>query len=257
MSFSKELEFAMGVACESGKILMKYFGDSLESEWTDHGLVTIGDKESDSYITNHIKKEFPRHAILTEESGESGVSDHLWIIDPLDGTNNYSRGIPYFAVSIALAYKGSVVMGVIYAPVTKELFYAEKGSGAFLNGRKISVSSRPLKDSNVAFDADRNKPDGPSVLLKNIQSFVDKISKPIINESATLDLAYVAVGRYDAFIHPHCKVWDVAAGQLIVEEAGGKVTRFDGSPWTIKNYDNIIATNGKIHKEILETLKSV
>jgi myo-inositol-1(or 4)-monophosphatase len=218
-------------------------------------IVTDVDKKAEAMIIKDILAAFPGHSILSEESEpRSGLAPYTWIIDPLDGTTNFAHAFPFFCVSIALEKSGRVVLGVVYDPIREELFFAEKGRGAYLNGKKIHVSKvKKLIDSFLAtgFSYGIKRKD------RNISYFRELLTRTQAIRragSAALDLCYVACGRFDGFWEMDLHPWDSAAGMLIVEEAGGKVTRFDRSPYS--PYDkNILATNGHIHNKMSSFLK--
>ena len=218
-------------------------------------LVTDVDKKCESIILGRISKEFPEHSILAEESGEhASTSSIKWLIDPLDGTTNYAHGFPIFCTSIGVSFDSVIKVGVIYDPTRDELFAAEEGKGAFLNGKKISVSSREaLRDSLIAtgfaYDLERKAAnmDAFKIMLENAQA-VRRAG------SAAIDLCYVACGRFDGFWEMGLNPWDTAAGQLIVKEAGGIVTTTKGEPFDVYK-KHILATNSKIHEEMLNLLK--
>jgi len=221
----------------------------------DTNLVTDVDKKSESIILKMIQRRFPDHGILSEETPpkREGAS-HKWIIDPLDGTTNFAHSFPIFSVSIALEIDGEMACGVVYDPMRDELFYAQKGRGAFLNKRRLHVSmTGKLKDSllvtGFAYD--------DSIKIKNLAPFKTFLSKARgirRTGSAAIDLSYVASGRFDGFWEFDLKPWDSAAGELIVREALGCVTTFNGTPHL--PYDKeILASNTLIHKEMISTLK--
>lgn len=218
-----------------------------------NNLVTEADHASEKAIIDVIKKEFPDHFILSEEAGEIKTkSEYKWIIDPIDGTVNFANGIPICCVSIALEHNGDVIMGAIYNPNMNEFYVAEKGNGATLNDKKIMVSNKTevIKSCLVTgfpytyLDA----PNGP------LQVFEKLIRQGIPVRrlgSAAIDLCWVAAGRFDGFYEHKLAAWDSAAGFLMVEEAGGKVTDFKGEKYS-PYQPHIIATNGKIHEELLK-----
>ncbi len=246
-------------AIESGKIIKEYFEGSFKIESKDiiSNLVTEVDKKSEAKIIEIIKSEFPNHNILSEEIGALETdSEYKWVIDPIDGTINYAHGIPICCVSIAVEKAGEIIYGLIYNPIAGEMFYAEKGKGAFYNEEKISVSrEKSLKKSLLVtgFPYVSSKIDKP---IKSFASFLN-MDIPIRRlGSAALDLCWTAMGRFDGFWEYNLNPWDVAAGYLIMTEAGGKVTDFTGEKFSIYGKE-ILATNGLIHNQMLDVLKSL
>jgi myo-inositol-1(or 4)-monophosphatase len=244
-------------AREAGSYILERVGHLKEIAHKSgiHDLVTDVDKTSEKMIIDRINREFPSHAVLAEESGGQAPKDAVsWIVDPLDGTTNYTHSYPVFCVSIGVLIDGAVRVGVIYDPSREETFVAEEGKGARLNGQKIKVSpSGALADSllatGFAYDLDCKiaNLDYFRVMLESAQA-VRRAG------SAALDLCYVACGRFDGFWEMCLNPWDTAAGQLMVREAGGRVTGLDGGPFDIFNKGMIIATNGNIHDELLGRL---
>lgn len=220
-------------------------------------LVTEVDRACEELIVNSIRAKYPDHDILAEENEYPPLhSAHKWIIDPLDGTTNYAHGFPWFAVSIALEVDGVVRAGVIYQPMLDELFSVERGAGAFLNGRPIRVSRRaPLKNCLLAtgFPYDRTRDNENN--FANFENFQMAARAVRRAGAAALDLAYVAAGRLDGYWELKLKPWDVAAGKLLVEEAGGRVTDFAGAPYSIYGH-HILAANNLIHEEMVAVLKA-
>lgn len=218
-------------------------------------IVTNVDTRSEKAIVALISRHFPDHRILAEEgSGRESRSPYQWIVDPLDGTTNFSHRFPFFCVSIALEVKGRVRLGVIYDPVRRELFTAEKGKGAFLNGRPIQTSSvKRLNESLLVTGFAYDIQTDPKNNFNHFINFTLKAQAVRRTGSAALDLCYVAAGRFDGFWEMKLRPWDTAAGSLILAEAGGSVTDFSGGPYSI--YDaEILATNRTIHKEMVEVL---
>jgi len=224
----------------------------------DKDLVTEVDQESERLIVSYLLNSFPEHSILAEE-GEypPGDAPLRWIIDPLDGTTNYAHGFPWFCVSIGLESAGEIVIGVIYNPLNDELFTAIKGGGAFLNGHRLHVSTRcPLQNSLLATGFPYDCASDPANNFDNFITF-QKCARGIRRAgAAALDLAYVAAGRFDGFWELKLKPWDVAAGVLLVREAGGIVTDFDGGNYNVFNH-SIVASNGLIHEEMVTILTAV
>jgi len=248
-------KFLIELAKGAGAILMKYFNKKHRIEIKPNaGIVTEADKAAESYLINKILRKFPKSSIITEETGEyHGESDLLWITDPLDGTSNYAHGFPWFCVSIGLFSKGKPKAGVIYQPFTQELYFAKKGKGAFLNGRRIQVSrTRKLDESLVGTGFYYSKSKSLAAEIEVFREMNEKTLAVRRPGSAALDLACVASGRFDGFWERGLSSWDVAAGFLLVEEAGGKVTNYQGKETSIfEGY--CLATNGRIH----ESMKSI
>ena len=251
----------VGIAIEAakaaGKILKENLGKSIEISFKGEiNLVTDIDLKSEKTIVQIIRNKYPDHQILTEEGeGQKGTSSHKWIIDPLDGTTNYAHGYPCFCVSIAFEKNGDILLGVIYDPVLDELFTAEKGDGACLNGREIRVSSTDkLIHSMLATGFPYDLRESQNNNLVHFNNFIMSAQAIRRAGSAALDLCYVAMGRFDGFWELKLSPWDVAAGSLIVREAGGIVSDFKGGAFDIYSKE-ILASNGKIHDGMVEVLK--
>jgi len=255
---------AMEAAQEAGKIIKERIGTITDNEITQKSIsdyVTEVDVLSEKTIIIRIKNHFPEHQIMAEESSNDyKKAEYLWIIDPLDGTTNFIHGFPVFAISIALMKKGEIVLGVVYDPLKNELFYAEQGSGAFLNGKRIHVSS--IKEPAFSLIATgfpfRNKQFIPSY-IKIFQSLLYSVSDLRRAGAAAIDLAYVACGRVDGFFEFALSPWDIAAGTVLIKEAGGVVSDFEGGQTYLKT-GHIVAGNPVIHpfliKKINEVLKN-
>lgn len=256
MSMSLYRDFIGATAREAGALLRARIDDLHTVQYKGEiNLVTEADRLSEALIVDRIRSSFPDHDILTEESPEiAGSSGFRWIIDPLDGTTNYAHSYPVFCVSIALEVKGVIMFGAVCNPMLGELFLAERGAGAFLNGRRLTISrtemlSHSLLATGFPYDIrqDRNN---------NINYFkVMALNAQAVRRtgSAALDLAYLAAGRFDGFWELKLMPWDTAAGWLLVEEAGGIVTDFRGDPYHLLSR-NILASNGLIHAEISRIL---
>ncbi len=256
------LNFAIQTARDAGRVLAERFGRALEiTHKSELDLVTESDLASERLIIDRIKTHYPRHAILAEESGASEPadrekeSDWRWIIDPLDGTTNYAHGYPCFCVSIGLENKGRMEIGVVYDPMRDEMFTAERGRGAALNGRRIQVSPTPtlagaLLCTGFPYDVrQRNQ------FARHFANFIMAAQGVRRDGAAALDLAYVAAGRFDGFWEEGLKPWDVAAGALIIEEAGGRVSNYLGEPLNIYT-PPVVASNGLVHEEMMRVLAS-
>jgi myo-inositol-1(or 4)-monophosphatase len=254
----KLLDFAVHCALESGKIQRRYYEKQFAIRHKGEiNLVTDVDLACQERIIKLIQKAFPKDNIISEEQQNrfDGPANR-WIIDPLDGTTNYAHGYPFFCTSIAYEAKGSILLGVVYNPIFKELFAARKGRGAYLNGREIHVSAisdlkKSLLCTGFPYDVATSK-------KNNIDHFVNFLyqSQAVRRDgSAALNLCYTACGRFDGFWEMKLNSWDMAAGTLIVEEAGGRVTNLAGKTFTIYK-DNIIASNNLIHQDIVRVLRN-
>lgn len=218
-------------------------------------VVTCADRASEESILSAIKTSFPDHDVLSEEAGtESKGSRWLWVVDPLDGTMNFAHGFPVFSVSIALMKDGIPVVGMIHDPILKENFYALKGGGAFVNGRPVRVSwNSELKESIVGTGFPHDRAYSPVTNVPEFSRVVLRVQGVRRRGSPALDLAYVACARLDGFWEPKLKPYDVAAGMLIVEEAGGRISDRTGNPTDVYS-DFLVATNGLIHDELIRLL---
>lgn len=218
-------------------------------------IVTATDKKAEKIILGLIRKNFPDHSILAEESAPQGDSASRWIIDPLDGTTNFAHRFPMSCVSIAYEEKGELVMGGVYDPFRDELFFAEKGKGARMNGKKIHVSRTPwLSEALLSTGFPYDRRERMDDYLPIFKAFKLKVQGLRRTGSAAMDLCYVACGRFDGYWEMNLQTWDKAAGMLILSEAGGRVTTFNGKTLSIHDWQNV-ASNNLIHKEMLQTLK--
>lgn len=245
-------------ANEAGKIISKYYKTAFSIGRKQHysDLVTEVDKKSEDKIIEIIHNNFPEHNILSEECGDLKMkSDYVWIIDPIDGTVNYAHSLPIFCVSIALEIKKKVKMGLVYNPMSNECFYGEEKKGAYYNGKRIHVSGiKFLKDAMLVTGFPYGAQNNMDHCIDHFVNFI-KAGLPIRRlGSAALDLCYIACGRIDGFWEVSLNPWDVAAGHLILKESGGKITNFSGKKYSIYS-KQVLATNGKIHKEMMEILK--
>lgn len=253
------LNFAIETARDAGHILLEKFGKKINiTKKGDINLVTEADLASEALIIERIKSYYPRHAILAEESGEAvvagGDSQWKWVIDPLDGTTNFAHGYPCFCVTLALEHDGDIVIGVTFDPTRDELFAAERGHGASLNGRKIKVSAtEDLGESLIVtgFPYDFKERENFARHLTDFLLYSRGVRR---DGSAAIDMAYVACGRFDGFWEEGLNPWDVAAGKLLIEEAGGWVTDYRGGALSIYT-PPICASNGLIHKQMIDVLR--
>jgi myo-inositol-1(or 4)-monophosphatase len=247
------------LACQAGRILSDGYEKDHKVDFKGTiDLVTEVDHASEEFLIHEINLLFPGHSFLAEESGASaGQTENLWIIDPLDGTVNYAHGVPLFCVSIAYSYRGEVLLGAVYDPLRDELFTAERGKGAWLNGRPLKAASaneleQSLFVTGFAYDVWHSE-------LNNFDNFVkfSKMSQGVRRlGSAALDLCYIAAGRLDGYWELSIKPWDIAAGGLVAEEAGAVVTKVDGDPLYLRPPQSVLAANPVLHGKILEHLKS-
>ncbi len=255
--WQKEMMVAKEAATAAGTILNHLIGRvRYDTKKSDIDLVTEADYQSEKAIITCIQKTFPTDNVLAEESGrlKEAASGRTWIIDPLDGTTNFVHRFPFFAVSIGLEVENTMVLGVVYNPVLNELFEAAEGTGAFLNQRPIQVSgSRDLSASLLAtgFSYQIAKdPDPVLALFKEMLVRAEGVRRP---GSAAIDMCYVAAGRFDGFWEQNLSPWDTAAGTIIVQEAGGKVSTYAGEPYT-PYLNSVVAANPHIHDEMVTVL---
>jgi myo-inositol-1(or 4)-monophosphatase len=254
------LDFALNTAREAGDVLLGHLGRLEESDVAYKGrvdLVTAADRKAEDVVVSAIRRRFPGHRIVAEEGApDSSGASSCWIVDPLDGTTNFVHGLPLFGVSIAFARDGDVVVGVVHAPRLGETFHAVRGGGAALNGRPIRVSLtgeliRSLLATGFAYDrwdrADNNLAEFGrlTMLTRGVRRF----------GAAAIDLAYVAAGRLDGYWELGLRPWDVAAGSLLVAEAGGRVSDLAGGD-AYRDGGQIVASNGRLHSRLLAALRA-
>ena len=258
MSKGKELRVAILAAKAAGKIIMSYYGKnfSISKKSARLGLVTEADVKAQKKIKQVITKAFPKAEFLAEEDkNHAKVSDKaVWIVDPIDGTKNFSRGLNSFAVSIALVKNRKTVVGVVFDPNTNDLFYAEKGKGAFLNGKKIKVSSVSKPEDGI-FNIALPRRDGTRKQNYNLfRKMFERMGSLRNFGTAALQMSFIAAGRMDAYLEYGLYPWDVAAALLIVREAGGKATDEKGNQFDMFAGTSIVVSNGKMHNIILKEL---
>ena len=248
-------------ACmKAAKSLIRDFGELEKLQVSSKGpgdFVSAADKRSEKIIIEELLKVNPNYGILSEESGEINKEnkDNRWIIDPIDGTLNFLNGIPQFAISVGYEEKGEMVCGVIFDPIKDEMFFAEKGSGAFLNNSRIRVSSkRKLKDSLLVTGGPKFNSSKKKIIFEEYANISNLVEAPIRKfGSAALDLANVACGRFDGYWQWELKYWDIAAGIIILRESGGYIDFLDDNEKNPIN-KNIIATNSNIHQELIDAI---
>ncbi len=260
IDLNKVMQFITRVAEDAGKIIMSYYKEGFRvhgkgSQKDGIDIVTDADRSSEDFIMREIKREFPDHDILTEETvTETTGSRWMWIVDPLDGTVNFSHGYPVFSVSIALMEKQELVAGVVHDPSRLETFSAVRGGGAFLNGEPVAVSKADsLTRSIIATGFPYDRATSPVNNVAEFDQVVTRVQGIRRGGSAALDLSYVACGRLDGFWELKLKPWDMAAGMLLVQEAGGRITDRHGNATTVYT-DSIVATNGRLHEILVGLL---
>jgi myo-inositol-1(or 4)-monophosphatase len=252
------LEVAIRAALAAGAYLRRQIHRTRQVDYKGVvNLVTDCDRQAQKIIISILRRAFPGHGFLAEENGKQqiGRENYCWLIDPLDGTTNYAHGFPIFCVSIALEKEGELLVGVVYDPMRQELFQAIKGQGAWLNGRRLRVSkTSSLNRSLLATGFPYDLRESPVNNLVHFENFLFRVQAIRRCGAAALDLAYVACGRFDGFWELKLNPWDVAAGSLLVEEAGGRVTDFRGSKLNLAAGE-IVASNGLIHASMLKVLR--
>ena len=253
----KVIDTAVKAAERASEVLLDYFGrlKSLEvEEKARNDFVTEADKKSEMIIIKTIQEAFPQHTIVAEESGLHSGNDWKWYVDPLDGTKNFIHGLPMFCVSIGVEFKGELVAAVVKAPVLEETFIAEKGSGAYYNGERLSVSTRPFEMALVATGFPFRGKELLDSYLKCFKEVFLKVSGIRRCGSAALDLAYTARGTFDGFWEMSLHPWDIAAGVLLIKEAGGRVSDFEGKDGYLKS-GNIVGASPNTYEKLLEIVK--
>jgi myo-inositol-1(or 4)-monophosphatase len=245
------LEAAVEIAREAGAVLREELAQPPDIAYkAEFDLVTQADRRSERLIVDRLQEYFPEHAIAAEEgTGKESSSDFRWHVDPLDGTTNFAHGYPFFCVSMALARKGELLVGVIYNPIADELFSAAQGEGATLNGKRIRCSKNPTLGKSLLCTGFPNHKRLANPNIHYYWDFTLKSHGVRRDGSAALDLAFVACGRFDGFWEFGLKPWDTAAGVVLVEEAGGKITDLEGNRY-IPGGASILATNALIHPEM-------
>jgi len=258
---SANINVMVKVCRKAAKILIRDFGEieNLQVSLKGPGnFVTASDLKVEKILVEELQKARPTYSILSEEVGQINNDESFkWIIDPIDGTSNFLHGIPHFAISIGLEHDKEIICGIIYDPIKDEIFTAEKGNGAYVNNKRMRVSSRSkLKDCIICTGGHKRDSKDRELALEEYKKFSSKVFIPIRKfGSASLDMAYVAAGRCDGYWQRNLSYWDIAAGIILVKESGGFVTDFNGENRYIQN-KTILVTNSKINKEMIEVLSS-
>ena len=254
------LDKVLEITREAGMLVKGGFGKNFKIEFktNESNLVTEYDKKSEALIISYIKKNFPSHGILAEEGGtEHTDAEYVWVIDPIDGTTNYAHGFPMFAVSVGVQKNGKTICGAVYHVMQDNMYYAEAGNGSYRDGHKLKVADNDnlrtsLLVTGFPYDIDENPHNAMEIFTKMVQS-----SRGMRRlGSATLDICYVASGSFEGFWEVNLFPWDICAAQLILEEAGGKVTDFNGAPATIHS-KQYVCSNGLIHEPMLEIIRNI
>ncbi len=259
MSRSALMTVMIRAAEKAARGLKRDFGEVEHLQVSRKGpgdFVSVADKKAEDTIKEELAKARPDYAWLGEETGTSGSveAEYRWIVDPLDGTTNFLHGIPHWAISIACASKTDIIAGVIYDPIKDEMFFAEKGSGAFMNSRRLRVSARrDAQDALAGIGMNHDDLASNKIWQNRVTDLGSKVASIRHNGSAALDLAYVAAGRFDFYCQPTLKLWDMAAGLVIVSEASGMVTRLNGDKMTLAD-GSLAASNGLLHDFAIKNL---
>jgi myo-inositol-1(or 4)-monophosphatase len=253
------LETAVEIAQEAGSLLVGYLERRVPFEMKgEFDLVTEADRASEKLVVERLRSHFPSHAIVAEEGGgHQSASDYRWFVDPLDGTTNFAHSFPMFCVTLGLERAGETVAGVIYDPIRQELFTAERGSGAYLNHHRVRVSGAKRLADSLASTGFPSRKRHHNVNIHFYYQLAMASHGVRRTGSAALDLAYVACGRLDFFWEFGLKPWDIAAGTLLVEEAGGRVSDMSGAPLRLTASDDLLADNGALHDEVLAAFGEV
>lgn len=260
-SLMDAIAVAVEAAHKAGELILRHFRQPQEIHMkTPTEVVTQVDRDAEDIIVRTIRRTFPDHEFLGEEGHTASQgADYLWVIDPLDGTRNYTLGIPFFCVSIALTVKGQTMLGVIYDPERGETFSAEAGKGTHLNGAKVHFTRKASMEQAIAYVGflPAEKPDNPRLGLPMLMRLWPSIAAVRNMGSAALSLAYVACGRLDIAYHDQLNAWDMLAGALLIEEAGGIVTDFAGRPMSVASRNIIAANNPAFHEPVLRVAQEV
>lgn len=253
------LETAVDIAREAGTLLVGYFERRVAFETKgEFDLVTEADRASEKLVVERLRSHFPSHAIVAEEGGGIETSsEYRWFVDPLDGTTNFAHSFPVFNVTLGLERAGEVIAGVVYDPIRQELFTAERGAGAYLNNHRIHVSNIAKLSDSLASTGFPSRKRHHNVNIHFYYQLAMASHGVRRTGSAAVDLAYVAAGRLDFFWEFGLKPWDVAAGCLLVQEAGGRVTDMNGQPHSVTKSEHVLADNMKLHDEVLQSFAEI
>ncbi|HUI57313.1 MAG TPA: inositol monophosphatase family protein [Bryobacteraceae bacterium] len=253
------LETAVEIAREAGALLVNYFERRVAFEAKgEFDLITEADRASEKLVVERLRSHFPTHAVVAEEGGgHESSSDCRWYVDPLDGTTNFAHSFPTFAVTLAMERAGEVIAGVVLDPIHQELFTAERGAGAFLNNHRVRVSATKRLTDSLASTGFPSRKRHHNVNIHFYYQLAMASHGVRRTGSAALDLAYVSCGRLDFFWEFGLKPWDMAAGNLLVREAGGRVSDMTGAPHSLTKSDHVLADNGALHDEILAAFSEI
>lgn len=259
MSLNDILSIAVDIAREAGALIRETFGSVMQVDFKGAvNPVTHTDRAAEHLIRTRLQEAFPTHAILGEEAGHSGgeVGIPNWLVDPIDGTNNFAHGLPHFGVSMGLQSGDEMVVGAVYDPLRDEMFAAYRGGGVTLNGRPVKVSAvARLADAFLATGFPYSRRVAAFNNVQLLDYFLRRSQGVRRMGSAALDMAYIACGRFDGYWEPHLSPWDVGAGALLVEEAGGRMSDFNGGRARLLSGEEVVASNGRIHAEMLTVLR--
>ena len=253
------LETAVDIARESGALVANFHERHVPFETKgEFDLVTEADRASERLIVERLRSHFPAHSIVAEEGGgHESPSEYRWFVDPLDGTTNFAHSFPMFCISIGLERAGEAIAGVVYDPIRQELFTAERGAGAFLNNHRIHVSKAARLSDSLASTGFPSRKRHHNINIHFYYQLAMASHGVRRTGSAALDLAFVASGRLDFFWEFGLKPWDMAAGALLVQEAGGRITEMTGGPLSVTASDHILADNGLLHDEIMAAFTEI
>lgn len=256
MHDSEFVQAAQEIAREAGRLLLDHQGRVQVEYKGEADLVTAADRASEALIANRLRTAFPEHALIAEEGSRRAGQGYCWYVDPLDGTTNFAHGLPFFAVSLGLQREGEIVAGVVYNPVLDEMFAAARGAGATLNGQPIAVSRQSVLAASLLATGFPSQKRHPNPNIHFYQHFSLRTHGMRRFGSAALDLCYTACGRFEGFWEFNLKPWDTAAAQLILTEAGGRVSDMRGEPFRLESAE-ILASNGYLHPALLAEMGNI